>query len=467
MDEEIQIDDIPQSTIPPKTTEKKVGDDETGCNTLVIHDDFWEETHPCSPRSTQIPPTPAATEILTGSDGKTFHEESSQESDASAEDNAATNTTTSSSNKQIPQAEENPQTEENAHSEEHATAPNTETAIVVVNTETTLIVATPQEEQHNLQPQQNQPFSKRTKFQKEDFYEEHMYFTGENPYDKLRIRHRKFWTRNQLNYYASVLCGRNKIFQHTHIPHCDMEEIPCFAPVLNILHEARLLPFCTNIGDWKTDIILQFYATLHISGDPKDVNTWVLDWMTQHMHCKAPATEFLRALPISITSEDAILMYDERELPNRLMKVLMKPLAKDQPPRTQFLVQDLKYEPRTVYRILSYAIAPLKGHDDEEDVIGIMKNIPFNVIHGILMNLHYFFLRTLADNALSPFELKIYAPWIMRFIINMSDINYLDDFQNHLGYLPSIKVIKKSFEPIEGKGKSVIDEGNRPLDGQL
>ncbi|KAI4991911.1 hypothetical protein ZWY2020_040297 [Hordeum vulgare] len=228
-----------------------------------------------------------------------------------------------------------------------------------------------------------------------------------------------------------------------------MEEIPRFTRVLNVLHEAGLLPLCTEIGDWNCDIILQFYATLHISRDPKDVNTWVLDWMTQHTHYKAPATELLRALPVSILSEDAMLMYDEHELPNRSMEVLMKSLAKDQPPRTRFLVQDLMYEPRTVYRILANVIAPIKGHDDEEDVVGIMKNSLFNVIHGIPMNIHDFFLRTLADNAVSPFEMKIYAPWIMRFIRSRSGINYHADFPNHIGYLPPIRFTKKTFEPVE------------------
>ncbi|KAI5022545.1 hypothetical protein ZWY2020_059275 [Hordeum vulgare] len=33
--------------------------------------------------------------------------------------------------------------------------------------------------------------------------------------------------------------------------------------------------------------------------------------------------------------------------------------------------------------------------------------------------------------------------------------------------MPPIRVNKKTFEPIEGKGKSVIDEGSRPLDGQF
>ncbi|KAI4994575.1 hypothetical protein ZWY2020_034216 [Hordeum vulgare] len=285
MDEEIQIDDIPQSTIPQKTS------DDIDCTTPAFRDDFW-----------------VATEILTGSDGKTVSDESALGSAASADDFA-------SSTKKIPQAEEYPQPEEKGQNEENAPSPNSETAIVVVNTETAMIVAPLQEQQHNLQPQQNQPFSRRPKFQKEAFYEERMYFTGANPYDKLRIRHRKFWTRTHLNYYASVLCGRNKIFQQKHIPHVDMEEIPCFTPVLNVLHEAGLLTLCTDIGDWNNDIILQFYATLHISGDPKDVNTWVLDWMTQHTHYKAPATELLRALPISIPSENVVLMYDELSCP--------------------------------------------------------------------------------------------------------------------------------------------------------
>ncbi|KAI5012141.1 hypothetical protein ZWY2020_024275 [Hordeum vulgare] len=189
--------------------------------------------------------------------------------------------------------------------------------------------------------------------------------------------------------------------------------------------------------------------------------------MTQHTHFKARANELLRELPVSIPSEQVVKMYVERELPNKLMEVLMKPLAKGQPPRTTFLVHELKYEPMTVYRILYNVLAPIKGRDDEEDVVGIMRNILFNIIHGIPINIHDFLSRTLAENAMSPFDLKIYAPWIMRFIRRRSHINYHADFNNHIGYMPPIMVNKKTFEPVEGKGKSVIDEGSRPLDGQF
>ncbi|KAI4977976.1 hypothetical protein ZWY2020_014530 [Hordeum vulgare] len=360
------------------------------------------------------------------------------------------------------QADEIPHPEDNA--EENA--PDQDNAFVVLNRETAIVVSPPVPQQ-NLQPMQRQPFSKRPKFQKENFFEECMYFTGDNPYDKPQIRHLKFWSRTQLNYYASVLCGRNKIFQHRHIPHVELEAIPCLAPVLNVLHEAGLLPMCSDISDWNSELIRQFYATLHISGDPEDIKTWVFDWMTQNTHYKAPATELLRELPVSIPSEEAVKLYGERELPNGMMEVLMKPLAKGQPPRKTFLVHELKYTLRSVYIILCSVLVPIKGHDDEEDVIGIMKNILFNIIHGIPINIHDFFLRTLADNAMCPFDHKIYAPWIMRFIRTRTCINFLADCNNHVGYMPPIRVNKKTFEPVEGKGKSVIDEGSRPLDGQF
>ena len=60
-----------------------------------------------------------------------------------------------------------------------------------------------------------------------------------------------------------------------------MESLPCFTPVLSVLHDAGLLNFCTDICDWNEELILQFYATLHVTGEADDINTWVLDWMTE------------------------------------------------------------------------------------------------------------------------------------------------------------------------------------------
>ena len=97
----------------------------------------------------------------------------------------------------------------------------------------------------------------------------------------------------------------------------------------------------------------------------------------------------------------------------------------------------------------------------------MMKNMLFNIMHGIPINYHDFFIRTLANVALSPFELKPYAPRIMRFLRTRSSLNYKADFQNHLSYLPPIEVLKRTYSSADEKGKSpaVIDEGIRPLDG--
>ena len=148
----------------------------------------------------------------------------------------------------------------------------------------------------------------------------------------------------------------------------------------------------------------------------------------------------------------------------------MKPLKPGQAPRTKFLVKELLYVPRTVYRILTKTLSPIKGHDsNEEEVVGIMKNLLFNIIHGVPVNFHDFFMRTLANVAMSPFELKPYAPWIMRFIRTRSSLNYKADTLNHCSYLPPIEVLKRTFSSTDEKGKAtaVIDEGIHPLDGQF
>ena len=124
----------------------------------------------------------------------------------------------------------------------------------------------------------------------------------------------------------------------------------------------------------------------------------------------------------------------------------MKPLKPSQAPRTKFLVKDLLYVPRIVYRILMRTMSPIKGHDSsDEEIVGIMKNLLFNIIHSIPINYYDFFMRTLANVALSPFELWPYAPWIMRFLRSRSSLNYKADFQKHLSYLPSIEVLKQIF----------------------
>ena len=163
-------------------------------------------------------------------------------------------------------------------------------------------------------PKPKDPFSKKQKFKADDFFGEHVFFTNYNPYDSARLRRKRFWTTSQANFYSSLLFNKDKIFNHEHIPHVNMKSLPCFSPVLSVLHDAGLLNFCSDIVDWNEELILQFYVTLHITGDPDDINTWVLDWMTENTHYKAQASELLHALRISPPSEGACCLYHEPEL---------------------------------------------------------------------------------------------------------------------------------------------------------
>src|SRR3954469_9528271 len=115
--------------------------------------------------------------------------------------------------------------------------------------------------------------------------------------------------------------------------------------------------------------------------------------MTENTHYKAPASELLRALPMSPPTEDARCVYNEPELSNHYMQVLMKPLKQGQTPRTKFLVKELMYVQRTVYRILLKTMSTIKGNDfSDEEIVGIIKNMLFNICHGVPINFHDFFM---------------------------------------------------------------------------
>jgi hypothetical protein len=101
----------------------------------------------------------------------------------------------------------------------------------------------------NLQPKPQNPHTKKQKFKADDFFTEHQFFSDYNPYESARLRRKHFWTASQMNFYSSLLFDKDKIFAHEQIPHVDMESLPCFTPVLSVLHDAGLLNFCTNICD--------------------------------------------------------------------------------------------------------------------------------------------------------------------------------------------------------------------------
>src|ERR1041385_1455973 len=171
----------------------------------------------------------------------------------------------------------------------------------------------------------------------------------------------------------------HKVFPHKHIPHPDMEDIPCFNNALQDLFHAKLLQFCCECFHWNEELVLRFYATLYVSGDPKDINTWVLEWMNEHQHYTTSVPEIIEILQLPPSDASIPSTYGAPLLRDDLMNMLMKPQDPEAPPRTQFLVSELQYLPNTLYRILAKSFCPIKGYESSpEEVMGIMKNILYS-----------------------------------------------------------------------------------------
>ena len=65
--------------------------------------------------------------------------------------------------------------------------------------------------------------------------------------------------------------------------------LPCLEEALDCFRDAGLLQFVTDKEDWNEELLLQFFATLHIRGYNRDPKTWVLEWMTGNVHHEAKA----------------------------------------------------------------------------------------------------------------------------------------------------------------------------------
>lgn len=192
----------------------------------MMNDAFWDSQHPNTPMFTplqQIPQSPAPTEVQMGSEEihttPSIHEEIPA---TSADENAAE------------------EMEAQAANEAETEIPQPAAPKIDIPEDILQIIDTPH-------PQQKNPFSKTPKFKADAFFNEHVFFTDYNPYDSARLRRKRFWTASQANFYSLVLFNKDKVFDHEHIPHLDIESLPCFTPVLDAIHDAGLLNFCTDI----------------------------------------------------------------------------------------------------------------------------------------------------------------------------------------------------------------------------
>src|SRR3954466_15278343 len=79
--------------------------------------------------------------------------------------------------------------------------------------------------------------------------------------------------------------------------------LPCLEEALDCFRESGLLQFITDKEHWNEELLLQFYATLHIRGYNRDPKTWVLEWMSGDVHHEAKAQDIIELTSLPTLGE--------------------------------------------------------------------------------------------------------------------------------------------------------------------
>ena len=82
-----------------------------------------------------------------------------------------------------------------------------------------------------------------------------------------------------------------------------MAGLPCLEEALDCFRDVDLLEFVTDKEHWNEELLLQFYATLHIRGYNRDSNTWILEWMTGDVHHEAKAQDIIELTSLPTPGE--------------------------------------------------------------------------------------------------------------------------------------------------------------------
>ena len=77
----------------------------------------------------------------------------------------------------------------------------------------------------------------------------------------------------------------------------------CLEEALDCFHDADLLSFVTDKEHWNEELLLQFYATLHIRGYNRDPKTWILEWMSGDVHHEAKAQDIIELTSLPTPGE--------------------------------------------------------------------------------------------------------------------------------------------------------------------
>jgi hypothetical protein len=227
-------------------------------------------------------------------------------------------------------------------------------------------------------------------------HKEKLKFFKESPYNGEHTSLLpRFWTKEQAIYYARILYYKNKIFPHKYLDFAKMERIPCYHDVIERIENGFLklvLRFCHG---WNRKVILQFYATLYISGGDGDMQTWLMEWMTGEEKVTCSAKTFLSYLNLPRSEFDEVHEYrlHHWEITPEQLHLLIDP-TKVGDTCTKSNPKNLSYVNKALFYVLCNTITPTNRPENLQGIIAITLyvlsiRIGFDVPDLFITNLAY------------------------------------------------------------------------------
>lgn len=200
-------------------------------------------------------------------------------------------------------------------------------------------------------------------------------FFKKSPYEEERTAASPhFWTTEQATYYCRVMCRKDMIFEHGILDNELMKELGCFKDVLNTIEELQLTGILIFSHGWKKELTYQFFATLYVTGDKLDINTWVMEWMMGDRKITCTAESFLRHFNFSRFKGNylELRMHVAPDITDEQLHLLMDPDKVGDAASREPKDDDLEFNSKTFYYIVCKSLCPTVRANSNGQIKGVL-----------------------------------------------------------------------------------------------
>ena len=201
----------------------------------------------------------------------------------------------------------------------------------------------------------------------------------------------------QAIYYCRILCFKDRIFEHNILDFfVELEVLPCFHRIIDQLDQLHLKRFLRFNHGWNREIILQFYATLYVSGNLNDCSTWIFEWMTETEKITCSADQFIAMLhfprfEFDKSQEHRLHFWD---VTKEQLHLLMEPTKVGDACPADHSPKNLTYENMILFCMMCNSLTPVNRSEKIERQV---RNTLQAISMGTPFDLEDLFLRNLAS----------------------------------------------------------------------